>query len=394
MAESKKTYSLVIVIAAFVVGAVLAYALAAGTMGGNSQAGTDTATTSETTEASDGSGAAASTDVATAFPSWNADSPALAKLTAFVEDVTDESSANYVEPKDRIATFDMDGTVLCERAPVYADYCLLLHRVLDDPSYKADPATVKLCKQLRANADEGVVDGDLNEQKSKAFADVFKDMTDEEFRAYVNDFLDTVPAEGFEGMTYGESFYQPMREVVDYLRANDFDVYMVSACEREVVRAAVLPRLGIEPDHVLGTDLGFKATDQGDEAGIDYNMTQEDKITMYGEMFDECGKLNKVLAIQREIGEKPILAFGNSSGDFSMLNYAQSNDAHKGMGVLIVADDLEREYGNEEKAASMREEIEKEGWLGVSMRDDWATIYGEGVERTALVADQELANAA
>jgi TPR repeat protein len=64
-----------------------------------------------------------------------------------------------------------------------------------------------------------------------------------------------------------------------------------------------------------------------------------------------------------------------------MLNYAQSNDAHKGMGVLIVADDLEREYGNEEKAASMREEIQKEGWLGVSMRDDWATIYGEGVEK-------------
>ena len=77
-----------------------------------------------------------------------------------------------------------------------------------------------------------------------------------------------------------------------------------------------------------------------------------------------------------------------------MLNYAQGNPEHKGMGVLIVADDTVREYGEERKAASMREEADGEGWLAVSMRDDWATIYGEGVEKTALPADLELADAA
>ena len=395
MAESKKTYSLVIVIAAFVVGAVLAYALAAGTMGGNSQAGTDTAATSETTEASDGSGAAASTDVATAFPSWNTDSPALAKLTAFVEDVTDESSANYVEPKDRIATFDMDGTVLCEKARVYVDYCLLMHRVLDDPTYDAPAEYKETCEKLRESADHGIVDSDQDAAKNEALVGSFAGMEPEEFRAYVNDFIDNNQAEGFEGMTYGESVYKPMKEVVDYLRANDFDVYVVSACEREVARAISVSKLGVEPDHVIGTDYGTKATGQGDEAANEYTFEQNDELVLDGTKDLEVAKLNKVVYIEREIGRRPLLAFGNSSGDYAMLNYAQSNPDHEGMGFLVICDDVEREYGDLERAEKQTGEAAEAGWTTFSMANDWATIYGEGVVKTALPADAEqLAEAA
>ena len=212
-------------------------------------------------------------------------------------------------------------------------------------------------------------------------------MTQDEFASYVTNFIDTTPVEGFDGMVYGQSFYHPMAEIVNYLRAHEFNVYFVSASEREVARAVVAYGLGIEPDHVVGTDIVFVATGQGDEAAPSYTVTQDDELVLTDEMLPEVGKGNKVIYIQREIGKRPILSFGNSSGDFAMLNYAQGNPEHKGMGVLIVADDTEREYGDERKAASMHEEAEAEGWLAVSMRDDWATIYGEGVEKTALNAE-------
>ena len=89
-------------------------------------------------------------------------------------------------------------------------------------------------------------------------------MTADEFHSYVADYMANEEVEGFIGMTYGESFYQPMLEVISYLQANDFDVYVVTASERELVRAVVEP-LGIDPTHVVGSDWSYEATNQGDE---------------------------------------------------------------------------------------------------------------------------------
>ncbi len=103
----------------------------------------------------------------------------------------------------------------------------------------------------------------------------------------------------------------------------------------------------------------------------------------------------KPAAIAREIGKHPALAFGNSSGDYSMLNYAEGNPHHAGMGCLVVCDDTEREYGNEKKAADYYSEIEKEEWTAFSMADDWKTIYGDGVKKTQLLgAEAALSEAA
>ena len=106
---------------------------------------------------------------------------------------------------------------------------------------------------------------------------------------------------------------------------------------------------------------------------------------------DDCEKANKALAIARGIGKRPILAFGNSSGDYSMLTYAETSG---GMGMIVIADDVEREYGNEKKAAETTEEAAKQSWTTFSMRDDWETIYGENVVKTELPAQEELAAAA
>ena len=380
MSARKSSYSLLYILMSFLVGCIMA-GLVAMTLTRPSDEPTTAPVAAS--QAEDGS----IFDPAIMLPSWNVDSPALAALVAYVDDVCDSSSPNYVEPADRIATFDMDGTVLCEKAPVYLDYCMMMHRVLEDPTYAASDEDVAAVQQIRANADQGVVDGDLNDAKNAALSRAFAGMTQDEFASYVTNFIDTTPVEGFDGMVYGQSFYHPMAEIVNYLRAHEFNVYFVSASEREVARAVVAYGLGIEPDHVVGTDIVFVATGQGDEAAPSYTVTQDDELVLTDEMLPEVGKGNKVIYIQREIGKRPILSFGNSSGDFAMLNYAQGNPEHKGMGVLIVADDTEREYGDERKAASMYEEAEAEGWLAVSMRDDWATIYGEGVEKTALNAE-------
>ena len=334
-----------------------------------------------------------SLDIAATFPSWDPDSASLAELVTFVQDVTDPASPNYREPEERIATFDMDGTLICEKAPIYIDYMMLLHRVLDDPNHKAAPDVVELCENIREYALRGEKNSEFSPGKHTAIAHEFAGMTPEEFRAYVADFLATEPVIGFDGMTYGQSFYKPMLEVLDYLRANDFDVWMVSACEREVVRAAMAP-FGIAPDHVIATDVAYATTNQGDAVIDDYTMEQDEQVIL-SEPLDEveCGKNGKVLAIAREIGRRPLLAFGNSSGDYAMLNYAEVSG---GMGLLVVADDTEREYGDAEKSAEQYELVGKESWTAFSMADDWATIYGEGVVKTELpgLAEEELAEAA
>ena len=332
-------------------------------------------------------------DLAKTFPSWNQDSESLASLVAFVQDVTDPASPNYKEPAERIATFDMDGTIISEKAPVYLDHMLLIHRVLDDPNHQASAETVQLMEEMREVAMRGERMSDFEEGKAYAIAHEFAGMTPDEFRAYVRDFLDTVPVVGFDGMTYGQSLYQPMLEVIRYLQANDFDVWMVSACEREVVRAAVAP-LGIAPDHVISTDVAYATTGQGDAVADGYSMEQDEQVVLSEPLDDvECGRNGKVLAIAREIGSRPLMSFGNSSGDYAMLNYAESSG---GFGVLVVADDLEREYGNAEKSAEQYELVSKESWTAFSMRDDWATIYEEGVTKTELpgLAEVELAEAA
>ena len=324
-------------------------------------------------------------DFAKAFPSWAPDSAALSELVAFVETCTDQTGAGYLDPADRIAVFDMDGTILCERAPVYVDYCLTMYRVLDDPAYHATEEERDAMRQVREHAyGEGKTFSPEGITKDDLVASAFAGMTPEEFRAYVADFAEKTDVVGFDGMTYGESFYKPMLEVVAYLRENGFDVWMVSACEREVVRALVEP-LGIPYDRVIATDVPYEASGRGDAAADDYNMGKDETILLGAPLDEvECGKSGKSAAIAREIGKRPVLAFGNSAGDYSMLNYAEGNPDHAGMGFFVVCDDVEREYGSAEKAAEYSGEVERNGWTAISMANDWATIYGEGVTKTGL----------
>jgi hypothetical protein len=279
----------------------------------------------------------------------------------------------------------MDGTILCELAPIYLDWCLTMHRVLDDPSYNATDEERAAMEEVRRIAyTEGKTSYGDGLTKDDLVATAFAGMTIEEFRDYVKDFADSEDALGFEGMTYGESFYKPMIEVINYLKANDFDVWMVSACEREVVRA-LMERFDFPYDHVVATDVPYVASGKGDEPADEYNMGI-DEVLLLGTPLDpvECGKSGKPAAIAREIGKRPVLAFGNSTGDYSMLNYAEGNPNHEGKGFFVVCDDTEREYGSNEKAVEFYRVAAAQGWTAISMANDWATIYGDGVQKTEL----------
>jgi hypothetical protein len=159
---------------------------------------------------------------------------------------------------------------------------------------------------------------------------------------------------------------------------------MVSACEREVVRAAMAP-FGIAPDHVIATDVAYATTNQGDAVIDEYIMEQDEQVVL-AEPLDEieCGKNGKVLAIAREIGSRPLLAFGNSSGDLAMGQYALQ---HVGKGYMLLCDDTERDYGRPEVAASFAESCASIGLETISMRDDFRTIYGDNVKKVPFTFD-------
>jgi phosphoserine phosphatase len=207
----------------------------------------------------------------------------------------------------------------------------------------------------------------------------YEGLTPAELEAYVENFKGSA-AEGFDGMTRGEAWYKPMVELVSYLQDNDFEVYIVTATERNVVRGIVDGVLDIAPSHVIGTEYGYVSTGQGEEEDGDYTFQTGDKVVFDGSYAGENAKMNKVDAIVREIGQQPVLAFGNSSGDVAMMEYVISDNPYKSASFMVLDDDATRDHGDPEEAASKTSEYEELGFTTISMANDFATIYGDDVE--------------
>ncbi|MBQ7218209.1 MAG: haloacid dehalogenase-like hydrolase [Ruminococcus sp.] len=319
---------------------------------------------------------------ADALSLWTEKAPLKAELTDYIKTITDESSADFIPVEDRIAVFDMDGTLCCETDPGYFDHKLLYHRVMEDPDYKdkasdEEKATAAIIKEYFDT--RSYPDG-LDVKHGTAVATAFKGMTPEEFDAYVKDYRNQ-PAEGYNNMTNGEAFYKPMLQVVDYLNDNGFTVYIISGTDRLITRGLAEGTVDIPVRQMIGSDESFVASGQGDEDGLKYTFSKDDKLITGGEFIIKNLKMNKVSVIEREIGQQPVLCFGNSSGDFAMANFTISNNKYKSGAYMLCCDDLVRENGNQEKADKMFADCEENGYTAVSMKDDWTTIYGEDVTR-------------
>ena len=211
-------------------------------------------------------------------------------------------------------------------------------------------------------------------------AKAYSGMTLAEFDAYVKAYA-AKPANGFSGMTYGQSFYKPMLEVFDYLKDNGFTYYVVSGSDRFICRALV-ESIGIPSNRVIGMDVKLVSTSQGDVEGVNYTMGREEGLVRTDELIIKNLKTNKVLQISQEIGKVPVLSFGNSGGDAAMHNYALSNPKYKSAAFMLIADDDQRDHASREKALKLGEQWREAGYHVISMRDDFKTIYGEGVEKT------------
>ncbi len=315
------------------------------------------------------------------FKSWN-NCEALSALKAYVEDVTNPKSNNYIEVDDRIATFDMDGTFVGELYPTYFEYNLLEYRVLDDASYrdKAPDDVRQTAQEIRDFVRHGTpLPSQFDMKHARAAAKAYAGMTIGEFDAYVKAY-GTQPANGFRGMTYGNSFYQPMLEVFDYLKDNGFTYYVVSGSDRFICRALV-ESIGIAPNRVIGMDVRLVSRKQGDQAGVNYTMEKEEDLVRTDSLLIKNLKTNKVLQISQEIGKVPVLSFGNSGGDCSMHNYCMSNSKHRSAAFMLIADDDVRDHANRDKALKLATQWAEAGYYVISMKDDFKTIYGSGVEK-------------
>ncbi len=315
------------------------------------------------------------------FSKWEDEAPALNALIDYVESVTDEASPDYIPPVDRIAVFDMDGTLMGELYPTYLEYYMLAWRILKDPSITPDKEMLEVGRALRDHALDNSFPSDMPMQHALQAARAYAGMTLPEFADFVTEIL-LRDVDGFEGMTYGECFYLPMVEVVEYLQENGFKCYVCSGSDRFICRTFIEGMLDIPNENVIGMDVRLEATGQGDTAGLDYVFTTMDDVVRTDELLIKNLKTNKVLQIAQEIGRQPVLSFGNSSGDVSMHNYTISNRTYKSMAFMLIADDEVRDYGNAEKAAGLRERWEKAGYNVISMANDWKTIYGENVVKT------------
>ncbi len=308
---------------------------------------------------------------------WNDQAPAKQALEAYVTATTVPGSPEFIPVGNRIAVFDLDGTLILETDPTYFDWLLFEHRVLDDPNYQATQSQIAAARLSR---EKGVFP-ELSAQRERMVAEAYKGLTVDEFYVFVRAFMQEEQP-GFIGMKRGDIFYKPMVEVIAYLLKNKFTVYISSGTDRLTVRPLVSANLPeIPAKQIIGSDSTIITRKQGDTDGLSYTFTKGDELVLGGRNLIKNLQMNKVSTIIQEIGVQPVLAFGNSSSDASMLNYTITNNKYKALGFMILCDDVEREYGNRQKAEKMKEASKKYGWISISMRDDWKTIYGPHIKR-------------
>jgi hypothetical protein len=304
---------------------------------------------------------------ADALPSWT-DGDSKDRIVAFVQGVTDPTGRTYVPPAERIAVFDNDGTLWTEQ-PMYFQLAFILDRVKALAPQHPEWRTREPFKSAIAGDMAGVAaagEHGLLEMMAATHAG----MTADEFRAIVSDWLATARHPRFQ-RPYTELTYAPMKELLAYLRANGFKTFIVSGGGVEFLRVFSEHVYGVPPEQVIGSSIRTRYEVRGGRPVI----VRLPEI----EFIDD--KAGKPVGINRHIGRPPILAFGNSDGDFEMLEYTTRAPGPR-LGLIVHHDDGEREYAYDRKSSVGRlerglDEAAQRGWVVVSMKDDWRRTYSD-----------------
>lgn len=299
------------------------------------------------------------------LPSWN-DRPVKQAILRFVERVVDVNGEHYVPPEDRIATFDNDGTLWAEQ-PMYFQLAFTLDRV---------KVVGKDTEWREKQPLKGILSGDFK----AAFRDSKKTavesltmathigMTTVEFEQIVNGWLATARHPKFE-RPYTDLVYQPMLELLDYLRLNGFKTYIVSGGGVEFLRVFAERVYGIPPHQVIGSSIKLK-----------YEWRDGNPVLVRQAEIDFIDdKAGKPVGIHKFIGRRPIAAFGNSDGDLEMLQWTTTGPGLR-FGLIVHHTDDEREFAYDRKSLVGRlddalEDAPKRGWHVVDMKQDWKVIF-------------------
>lgn len=306
------------------------------------------------------------------LPSWN-DGPAKKAIVELVTATTDKASPNFVPPEARIATFDQDGTTWVEQ-PIYAQVVYCLDQV---------PALVKAKPELKSvepfktvlSGDHAAMEKLSKQDLLKILAATLSGMTVDEFNAQARNWIATAKHPRWNRL-YTELTYQPMLEVMRYLRDNGFKTYIVTGGGQDFVRAYSERIYGIPREQVVGTAGGTKF---GYDKGGKPILTKEPKLLLND---DNAGKPE---GIHMMIGVRPIITFGNSTGDRQMLEYTKAGGGAR-LALLVLHDDAAREYAYgpaqglpDTKVGTftqaLYDEAKKGGWMIISMKSDWKRIF-------------------
>jgi phosphoglycolate phosphatase-like HAD superfamily hydrolase len=314
--------------------------------------------------------AAPAVALADPLPSWNA-TAAETEIVAFVERVTDPESRDFVPEADRIAVFDNDGTLWSEQ-PMYFQALYALDRLRERAA--DDPSILEGSPVLQA-ANDGDMAGMLagGEPGLVALINVsHADLSVEDFLADASAWVATAEHPG-SGLTYAGMTFQPMLELLSYLRDNGFRTYIVSGGGADFVRAIAEEAYGIPPWQVVGS-----------EGDVEYRADAEGGPTLWklGGVSFVDDKAGKPVGIMRHIGQRPIFAAGNSDGDFQMLEWTTAGDGPR-FGLIVHHTDGEREfaYDRDSTIGRLAEGLEaagERGWVVVDMAEDWSRVWSGG----------------
>jgi phosphoserine phosphatase len=314
---------------------------------------------------------AATAQAADPLPSWN-DGPTKTSIIKFVKDVTDKNSSVYVSTDERIATFDNDGT-LWPSHPMYTQLAFALDRIKQlapqHPEWKTkQPFKAVLdndMKTLAASGEKGLAELVMVSHAGMSTA---------EFEKIVTDWFKTARHPRFK-RPYTELAYQPMLELLAYLRANGFKTYIVSGGGIEFMRPMTEAVYGVPPEQVIGSSIETK-----------YEMKDGKPVLMrLPKIHFIDDKTGKPVGINMFIGKRPLAAFGNSDGDRQMLEWTDAGNGARLM-MLVFHDDAKREYAYGPAnglpdtkfgtfSQSLMDEANKKGWIVISMKKDWNRIF-------------------
>ena len=304
---------------------------------------------------------------------WWTQTPTRQGILDFVAAITTPGSPNFVQPAERVATFDNDGTLWLEK-PLYIQLQHGLHAIgraaVERPELRERQPFKAVYEKDMAWLGKVAADyakGDLSGVFTlvTGLAEILEGSTVEAFDAEVLGFLSNTQDARFK-KPFKQLTYQPMVELVHYLQENGFQVYITSGGGRDFMRAISEEVYNIPRSMVIGSSITFKYSE--DQAGI----AQVIRTREIEQPIDDGP--GKPLHIHRAIGRRPILAAGNSNGDIHMLKYAGGQPGLT-LNLLVRHDDAEREYAYDEGSETALQMASKEGWCVVSMKNDWKTMF-------------------